>query len=137
MAQLQETGITGSLEVTDTTNATSYALLQNKLGGISGAVTINITSGSYISADIEGGTSFQFTGAPTDTKSSSFILELQNGGLYAVVWPANIQWENSETPILSYQTGPVTVDILVFTTDDGGQTLRGSLSVRNAKPAPT
>jgi hypothetical protein len=138
MAQLQQTGITGSLDVDGTTNARNYTLKHNNLGAISGTTTINITSGSYVSGVINGQTFFEFSGAPNNSKSTSFILELENAALFAITWPESVQWESSTAPTLSYTTTPFfsTYDILVFTTDDGGQTWRGSLSIRSAKPAP-
>lgn len=77
---------------------------------------------------ITGITTFTFTNAPAAGRSYGFVLELVNGGAFAITWPASVKWPSAVTPSLTVSG----VDILVFMTRDGGATWRGQLSQKGS-----
>jgi hypothetical protein len=129
MAQLQATGVTGSLQITGITDTVHYALTHVARGNLTGAQTINITSGSYVSATATAAVTWSFAGAPASTKAAGFVLELTNGGAFAQIWPATVRWPTGTAPTLTASG----VDVLTFVTDDGGTNWRGVLSMLDSK----
>lgn len=105
----------------------------NILGNISGNVAINTASGTYVAATVTGAVDFQAGGGFTNPAAagyvSGFMLELTNGGASAITWPASVKWSGGSAPTLS----AAGVDMLVFTTRDGGATWRGSLTQKDSK----
>ena len=106
-----------------------YSLFHNRLGSRSGAVQINLESGNYVSLTCVGAISWSFANAPTGDRAGSVILELTNGGAYTQTWPVSVKWPNGIAPTL-VSSG---VDVLVFITDDGGITWRGSLCIADSR----
>jgi hypothetical protein len=103
----------------------NYSLVVQTLGGISGATTINVTDGCYVTATSAGITTWIFTfPAPTDN-ASGFVLELTNGGTYTQNWPLSVKWPGGTAPELT-ATG---TDVLIFITKDNGVTWRGAISM--------
>lgn len=98
-----------------------YALVHNALGSGSGARTIDLTLGNYVSATSAGITTWTFSNPPASPRAGGFILELTNGGAAMQNWPGAVQWPSGTAPSLTASG----VDVLVFITDDGGTTWRG------------
>lgn len=89
-------------------------------GSGSGTRAFNLATGSYHKAQVSGITTFQFSSAPA-SEAFGWILELVNGGAYAVTWPASVKWPDGTAPTLTTSG----TDLLVFLTRDGGTTWHG------------
>lgn len=62
------------------------------IGSVSGAVTINLASGSNIALTITGNTTLTFTGLPASGNAQRAILTITNGGAGTITWPAGTRW---------------------------------------------
>jgi hypothetical protein len=111
-----------------TAQMVGYSLKTTALGSVTGATTINVALGNFVTATTTGSTTWTFSGATASPNASGFILELTNGGSAAQTWPANTKWPSATAPSLT-SSG---VDVLVFITDDGGTTWRGVASMINS-----
>lgn len=107
----------------------SYALTRVDLGSGSGARPLNLSLGNYFQGSCNGSTIFSVSNVPAGTVASGFILELTNGGNYAVTWPAGTKWPSGLAPTLTSNG----VDVIVFLTDDGGSTWRASVAQKDSK----
>lgn len=110
-------------------NARRFVSTVNARGGISGAQVLDLSLGDYITATIAGATTFSFTNPIGSGSAAGFVLELTNGGVGAITWPASVKWPIGTAPTLTASG----VDILVFSTRDGGTTWRGLLSQKDSK----
>ena len=132
--QFNDTGVfqgTANLEFDSTEYRLSiqnYSLVVQALGGVSGATTINVTNGCYVTATSAGITTWIFTFPAPSANASGFVIELTNGGTYTQNWPLAVRWPGGSAPELT-ATG---VDVLVFITNDNGTTWRGALSMLNS-----
>ena len=107
----------------------NYSIVANVLGSVTGATTININLGTYVTATATGSVTWTFTNPAAATNASGFILELTNGGSFAQIWPASVKWPSAAAPTL---TG-LGVDLLSFITDDNGTTWRGVASMIDSR----
>lgn len=84
------------------------------LGSVSGAVALNFAVGLYIAATIAGATTFS---APTPPAGgcATVLLELTNGGNFAVTWGMGPRWSNGVAPVLTANG----VDLVALTCRDG------------------
>lgn len=105
------------------------SLNRNALGSVSGSTTIDIKTANYFTATSTGTITWTFSNPTSSGNTSSFILELTNGGSYTQNWPAAVKWPQGSAPSLTASG----VDILAFMTIDGGTTYRGILSIRDSK----
>lgn len=105
-----------------------YALTVNARGSISGAQTLDMTLGNYVTATIAGATTFTFSNPPATGIAGGFVLVLTNGGSAVVTWPASVKWPAATAPTLT-SSG---VDVLAFITNDAGTTWRGVLSQKGS-----
>ena len=87
-------------------------------GGATGA--LNLSLGEYFTKTITEATTISFTNIPTGFAGA--VLEITNGGSSTVTWPAAVKWTGGTAPTLTTSG----VDVLVFTTDDTGTTIRGA-----------
>ena len=107
-----------------------YALTHNPLGSVTGATTIDLALGNFVSATITGATQFTFSNPAPTANACGFILELTNGGSATITWPSSVtKWPGGSAPSLTASG----VDVLVFITDDSGSTWRGVLSMGDSK----
>lgn len=81
----------------------------NPLGGVSGAASINLTNGSYVTATATGACTWTFSGTLAGY-ATAFTLQLENGGLGAQGFPATPM---GAAPALQ----SADVDVLVFVHD--------------------
>ena len=97
---------------------TDYAETHNAIGAIGGGTQdIDITSGNVVSGTVDTGTTtFTFSNPSGSPNGCSFTLILTNGGSQTVNWPASVDWAAATAPTLTASG----VDVLVFTTIDGG-----------------
>jgi Phage tail repeat like len=119
--------LTGALNAADYEIASpkfkDYALTTNSRGSISGAQTIDYSAGNYVSATVTAATQFSVTNPPASGITGGFMLELTNGGAYAITWMSGTKWDGGSAPALT-SSG---IDLLSFVTRDGGTTWRGVL----------
>ena len=106
-----------------------YALTINALGSGSGARTINLELGNYVTATSTGTTTWTFSNPPANGIAGGFVLELTNGGAATQNWPAATAWPSGTAPTLTASG----VDVLVFITDDGGTVWRGVASMLDSR----
>jgi hypothetical protein len=104
----------------------------------SGTVTITRSvDGDHIRLQVGGAITFAFAGQPAAGQSGSILLELVNGGAFAVTMPT-INWIKPDgsftTSISAYFTAigraalqTTGTDFLYFFTRDGGSTVYGKL----------
>jgi len=99
-------------------NFKDYAETHNAIGSIGGGTQdIDLTVGNVVSGTVDTGTTtFTFSNPPASANSGSFTLILTNGGSQTVNWPGSVDWAGGSAPSLTTSG----VDILVFTTVDGG-----------------
>lgn len=92
---------------------------------------VDCSQGNYFLKTITGNTTFTFVSVPTASTGNAriygFAIELTNGGAFTVNWPT-VKWPSGTAPTLTTSG----LDILVFTTRDGGTTWRGMMSQRNS-----
>lgn len=106
-----------------------YALKINALGNITGATTIDLTLGNYITATVTGTVTWTFSNPPS-ANAAGFILKLVNGGSQTQNWPTSVtKWPGGSAPSLTASG----TDVLVFMTDDTGSTWRGVASMLDSK----
>ena len=117
--------IQGNTIIKDSRTFINYGLEHSALGSVSGATTIDVLNGNYFSATVAGITTWTFSNPLASPNACGFVIELTNGGAYAITWPVAVKWPGGTAPTLT-TTG---VDVLVFITDDGGTTWRGIASL--------
>ena len=117
--------IQGNTLINDSRALINYGLVHSALGSVSGATTINLLNGNFFSATIGGATTWTFSNPLASPNACGFVIELTNGGAYAITWPAAVKWPSATAPTLT----AAGVDVLVFITDDGGTTWRGIASM--------
>ena len=107
-------------------NLKDYGEITNAIGSIGGGTQdIDLTLGNSISATVDtSATTFTFSNATASDELCGFTLFLVNGGSQTVNWPASVDWPGGTAPTLT-TTG---IDILVFTTIDGGTTWYGNVA---------
>lgn len=106
-----------------------YSLTVNALGNITGATTVNLEVGNYVTATCTGNITWTFSNPATSGSGCGFIMVLTNGGAFTQTWPAAVDWPYGVAPTLTASG----TDVLVFITNDGGTTWRGTISMTDSK----
>lgn len=106
-------------------NMHSYTLKRVAMG----STAVDLSAGNYFSYTVSSTTTLTFTNTPSGTVSSGFVLELTNGGVATVTFPASVKWAGGTAPTLTASG----VDVLVFITDDNGTTWRGAAAMIDSK----
>lgn len=106
-----------------------YSMTVNALGNISGATTVNLELGNYVTATCTNNVTWTFSNPAASGSACGFILVLTNGGAYTQTWPASVDWPFGGAPTLT-SSG---TDVLVFITNDGGTIWRGNISMQDSK----
>ena len=88
------------------------------------ANAVDLSLGNVQTKTISGAQTLTFSNPPASGSAGSFTLLLTNGGSATVTWPTSVDWPVATAPTLT-ATG---LDILVFTTIDGGTTWYGIAS---------
>ncbi len=101
----------------------NYGETVNAIGATGGGTQdIDLTLGNVVTATVDtSANTFTFSNPPASGVSGSFTLYLTNGGSQTVNWPASVDWPAGVAPTLT-SSG---VDILVFSTTDGGTIWHG------------
>jgi hypothetical protein len=98
-----------------------YAIEGSAIGNVGATRTFDLAVANFFSATVDQASTFTFSNPPASGDFGAFVLELTNGGDYAITFPASVDWPGGTAPILT-TTG---VDQLVFTTRDAGTTWLG------------
>jgi hypothetical protein len=100
-----------------------YSEAVNAIGSTGGGTQdIDMTLGNVVTATVDtSANTFTFSNPPASGKAGSFTLILTNGGSQTVNWPAAVDWAGGTAPTLT----TAGVDVLTFTTVDGGTTWYG------------
>ena len=80
--------------------------------------SLNLASGSVFSKTITAATTLTLTNTPPSGSVCSFILEITNGGKFAITWWSGIKWPDNKVPTLTSNG----TDNIGFYTTDGGVT---------------
>jgi len=104
-------------------------ILKEEIIDLSDRTNIDVKEGCYFKKTITENTEFTFEGTREDGVSLEFILEIVNGGSYALIWPASVTWHTG-TPPTFVITG---TDILGFYSLDNGVTWRGMLMAKDIR----
>jgi hypothetical protein len=98
-----------------------YAVEGSAIGNTGGTRTLDLTVANFFSATLNQACAFTFSNPPASGDFGTFVLELTNGGAFAITWPVSVDWPGGTAPTLT----AAGVDQLVFTTRDGGTTWFG------------
>jgi hypothetical protein len=111
------------------TSFTNGSLVQKTilLGAGSGTRNIDLSQGDIfqltVNASPAAATTLAFLNPQPAPRSHVFLVEMTNGGSNTVTFPPSVVWNSGSTPTLKVSG----VDVLGFTTVDGGVTYRGVL----------
>ena len=117
--------VSGDIFTSGAVTSDQYKLTQNVLGSVSGATTINLLNGSYVTATATGAVTWTVTNATSPAQG--FIIKLTNGGAGTQTWMSGTKFADNTAPTLKASG----VDVLTFITDDSGTTFKGVLSIAN------
>jgi hypothetical protein len=96
----------------------------------SGAANLNMRDGCSFTHTLTEDVTYTFSNPAGSGKSSSFTLVVtQDSTARTITWPSAVKWEGGGEPTLS--TGSGYVDILVFSTFDGGTNWYGFVAGRD------
>jgi len=88
------------------------------------AYAADMSLGNVFTKTMSGNQTFTFTNPPASGTAGSFTLILTNGGSATATWPTTVDWPAATAPTLTASG----IDILVFTTIDGGTNWYGVAS---------
>lgn len=125
-AALPSSGVAAQAGRLDTKIAT---MARVDLGGVTGAVELDLTDALYFIAAIGGNTTFSITGVPSGAFATGVILRLTNAGAHTVAFPVSVKWPGGVIPSFT----AAGIDIVVLLTDDNGVTFRGMVAGRNIR----
>jgi hypothetical protein len=98
-----------------------YAVEGSAIGNAGATRTLDLENANFFSATLDQACDFTFSNPPGSGDFGAFVLELTNGGAFAITWPAAVDWPGGTAPTLT----AAGVDQLVFTTRDAGTTWLG------------
>lgn len=98
-----------------------YAIEGSAVGNTGATRTLDLNDANFFSATLDQACVFTFADPPASGDFGCFVLELTNGGAFAITWPAEVDWPGGTAPTLT----AAGVDQLVFTTRDAGTTWFG------------
>jgi hypothetical protein len=93
-----------------------YAIEGQAVGNTGATRTLDLNDANFFSATLDQACTFTFADPPASGDFGAFVLELTNGGAFAITWPAAVDWPGGVAPSLT-ASGK---DQLVFTTRDAG-----------------
>jgi hypothetical protein len=117
----------GSARVDNAVLKVKYATV-NALGSVSGAQAMDFSLGNVVSITANGDLTLSITNPPASGKTGTLTLLLTNGGAVSVTWPSGTTWLTGSAPSLTASG----LDVLSFTTTDGGTTWRAHLLMLNS-----
>jgi hypothetical protein len=102
-------------------NLQDYSIEGSAIGNTGATRTIDLEVANFFSATLDQACAFTFSNPPGSGDFGAFVLELTNGGAFAITWPVAVDWPGGTAPTLT----AAGVDQLVFTTRDAGTTYFG------------
>lgn len=93
------------------------------------ANAIDCALGGYFSKTISGATTFTVNNVSAANSTTSFILDLTNGGSAAITWWSGVKWSGGTAPTLTAAGR----DVLGFFTYDNGTTWTGLMLGKDVK----
>ena len=93
------------------------------------AHAVDLSLGNVQTYTLSGNQTLTFTNPPASGTSGSFTLILTNGGSATLTWPTSVDWAGGTAPTLT----AAGIDILTFTTIDGGTVWYGFLAGADMK----
>lgn len=93
-----------------------YAIEGSAIGNTGGTRTLDLEVANFFSATLDQACVFTFSNPPVSGDFGCFVLELTNGGAFAITWPVSVDWPGGTAPTLT-TSGK---DQLVFTTRNAG-----------------
>ena len=93
------------------------------------AHAVDLTLGNVQTYTLSGSQTLTFTNPIATGNSSSFTLIVTNGGSATLTWPTSVDWAGGTAPTLT----SAGIDILTFTTIDGGTIWYGFLAGADMK----
>ena len=130
VAALGANTFTGTQNFADNTlqraNLLDYGEVTNAIGSTGGGTQdIDLTLGNVVTLTVDtSANTFTFSNPTASDEGCGFTLYITNGGSQTVTWPASVDWPSATAPTLT----AAGVDILVFTTVDGGTTWFGNVA---------
>ena len=109
------------------TTLTTTVLKETKVA--MAALDVNISLGNYFTKTITAISTLTVSNVPVTGTVACFILDLTNGGAFAVTWWANMKWAAGTAPTLTTSGR----DILGFFTHDAGTTWNGLVLAKDIK----
>jgi len=112
-------------------NLIDYGEVTNAIGGTGGGTQdIDLTLGNNVVATVDtSANTFTFSNPTASDELCGFTLFLTNGGSQTVNWPAAVDWAGGTAPTLTTSG----LDILVFSTTDGGTIWHGMVASADSK----
>lgn len=95
-----------------------YAVEGDAIGSTGATRTFDMAVANFFSATLDQACTFTFSNPPASGDFGVFVLELTNGGAFAITYPASVDFPGGVAPTLT----AAGVDQLAFTTRDGGTT---------------
>jgi hypothetical protein len=95
-----------------------YAVEGSAIGNVGATRTFDLAVANFFSATVDQACTFTFSNPPAAGDFGCFVLELTNGGAFAITYPASVDFIGGVAPTLT----AAGVDQLAFTTRDGGTT---------------
>ena len=95
-----------------------YAIEGSAVGNTGATRTLDLSVANFFSATLDQACTFTFSNPPASGDFGTFVLELTNGGAFAITYPASVDFVGGVAPTLTASG----VDQLVFTTRDAGTT---------------
>lgn len=90
------------------------------------ALDVDCSTGNYFTKAISTSSTITFSNIPASGTAFGFTLELTlTGASTAITWPAAVRWNGDTAPTLT----DARTHLFVFTTSDGGTTIRGAALV--------
>ena len=86
---------------------------------------VDLELGNVFTYTLSGGQTVTFTNPPASGTAGSFTMIVTNGGSATLTWPTSVDWPAATAPTLTASG----VDVLFFTTIDGGTTWYGTAVV--------
>jgi hypothetical protein len=93
------------------------------------ALNIDCNAATIFTKTITANSALTVSNVPASGTSAAFILELTNGGAFAITWWSGVKWSAGIAPTLTASG----VDLLGFYTINGGSTWRGLTLALNVK----
>lgn len=100
-----------------------YAIEGSAIGNVGASRTFDLTTANFFSATVDQISTFTFSNPPASGDFGGFVLELTNGGAYAITWPGSVDWVGGTNPNATLTASGK--DLLVFVTRDAGTTWLG------------